>query len=62
MGLVNKCHSLIGNLALKHHLEQILIGYVFQRLSEIPAEQQKTWCYLHSKIYSRHSRTSNQWI
>ena len=41
MGLVNKCHSLIGNLAQKHHLEQMLIGYVFQRLPEIPAEQQK---------------------
>lgn len=41
MGLVNKCHSLIGNLAQKCHLEQMLIGYVFQRLPEIPAEQQQ---------------------
>lgn len=41
MGLVNKRHSLIGNLAQKHHLKQTLIGYVFQRLPEIPAERQK---------------------
>lgn len=41
MGLVNKCHSLTGNLAQKHYSEQMLIGSVFQRLPEIPAEQQK---------------------